>query len=141
MSTFKFFEGIAEKQRVFTDFMDALDDYHLLGNPTPTHHMEVPAPRLKPYNLNVIDTIIFGRIPRYAIAIEPYETTLSSSLVGTISDLINGRFEIPWCFTSITIQRCTSGIVEINYDNVDEIDRFGLIFDSRDIITVKYNLN
>ena len=31
MTTFKFFEGPAKKQRVFTQWMDEMDDYHLGG--------------------------------------------------------------------------------------------------------------
>jgi hypothetical protein len=143
MKTFKFFEN--KKERVFTDFMDALDDYHLLGTPSPTHHIEVPAQQLKVFNLNVLSTPdVFARIPSYNVVIEPNDYSANSIRHGTIDDLINGRFEIPWCFTSLTIRRggetqeTFTSYTVITYENVDEINSRGLLFDREDSIIISH---
>ena len=39
MTPFKFFEGLSIKQRVFTDWMDAMDDYHLGGIQPPQNNI------------------------------------------------------------------------------------------------------
>ena len=138
---FKFFEGEATKQRVFTDFMDALDDYHL-GGIEPVHHLEEPARRLKPFTLNV-HTEVFGRIPTFLIAIEQSNIDDYEVLRGTtIGQLTRGELNIPWCFTKISITRISdNSVVSIHYDNVDEMDRRALIFDPQDLVTICYKSN
>ncbi len=133
---FKFFEGHAKKQRVFTQWMDEMDDYHLGGI---QHAVEVPGPRLKPFTLNVL-TEVFGRIPSYALAfqssnIDDYEVIRGT----TIGQFINGELNIPWCFTELSITRVSDNSnVTITYDNVDEMNRMALIFDSQDNVTICY---
>jgi len=145
MSTFKFFEGKAEKQRVFTDFLDALDDYHLGGIPLPQLHMEVPATQLKAFTLNVMSNV-FGRIPNYTLAFEP-DGGRMRVIDGTIDDIINCRFGIPWCFTSLTIRRggptqqTFLEYVIINYNNVEQIAGRNLVFSAEDRIIIRYKLD
>lgn len=138
---FKFFEGPAKKERVFTDFMDALDDYHLGGIPLPTtHHMEVQATRLmRPFTLNLF-VEVSGRIPTFLFAIEQSSTDDYEIIRGTtLGQLTGGELNIPWCFVSLTIQRNSdNSIVRINYEDVDIIDRMGLIFDPQDLVTITY---
>ena len=137
---FKFFEGEATKQRVFTDFMDALDDYHLGGIPLPTtHHLEVPGPRLKPFTLNVFAEAL-GRIPTFLFAFEPSNLDDYATLHGgTIGTLTSGELGIQWCFRELSITRISdNSLVSINYDNVNEMDRRGLIFDPQDRVTICY---
>jgi hypothetical protein len=137
---FKFFEGEATKQRVLTDFMDALDDYHLGGIPLPTtHHLEVPGPRLKPFTLNVFAEVL-GRIPTFSMAFESSDLNTYETLRGTtIGELTSGELGIPWCFTELHITRISDNShVSIHYNNVDEMDRRGLIFDPQDAVTICY---
>jgi hypothetical protein len=137
---FKFFEGEATKQRVLTDFMDALDDYHLGGIPLPTtHHLEVPGPRLKPFTLNVFAEVL-GRIPTFSMAFESSDLNTYETLRGTtIGELTSGELGIPWCFTELHITRISDNShVSIHYNNVDEMDRRGLIFDPQDRVTICY---
>jgi hypothetical protein len=138
---FKFFEGKTTKRRVFTDFMDALDDYHL-GNIQPTHHLEVPGPRLRPFTLNV-HTEVFGRIPSYALAFEPSNIDDYEVIRGTtIGQFIGGELNIPWCFTELSITRISDNShISIHYQNVEEMDRRALIFDSQDMVTICYKSN
>ena len=134
---FKFFEGPAKKQRVFTDFMDALDNYRI---PLPTtHHLEVPGPRLKPFTLNVFAEVL-GRIPTFSMAFESSDLNTYETLRGsTIGTLTSGELGIPWCFTELHITRISDNShVSIHYDNVDEMDRRGLIFDPQDAVTICY---
>ena len=135
---FKFFEGFANKQRVFTDFMDALDDYHL-GGIQPTHHLEVPGPRLRPFTLNVFADVL-GRIPSFEMAFESSSFDEYEVLHGTTIDiLISGELGIPWCFTELSITRISDGsLVSIHYNNVEEMDRRALIFDPQDTVTICY---
>jgi len=136
---FKFFEGEATKQRVFTDFMDAMDDYHLGGIEPPTHHLEVPGPRLKPFTLNVFAEVL-GRIPTFSMAFETSDLNTYEVLRGsTIGALTSGELNIPWCFTELHITRISDNShVSIHYNNVDEMDRRGLIFDPQDRVTICY---
>ena len=136
---FKFFEGGATKQRVFTDFMDAMDDYHLGGIEPPTHHLEVPGPRLKPFTLNVFAEVL-GRIPTYRFLFESSDLNTYETLRGsTIGTLTSGELGIPWCFTELHVTRISDNShVSIHYDNVDEMDRRGLIFDPQDRVTICY---
>ena len=99
MKDFKFFQ---RKERVFTDYMDAMDDYFLGGIQPPT--------RMEAFDLNVIDAA--------------------------------GRFGIPWCFTSIRIQRehSTEDVIEINYNNVGLMNQRGMIFGPNDQIVIRYKL-
>lgn len=138
---FKFFEGKSTKRRVFTDFMDALDDYHL-GNIQPTHHLEVPEPRLKPFTLNIF-TDVFGRIPSYALAFESSNIDEYEVIRGTtIGQFISGELNIPWCFTELSITRISDNShVSIHYQNVEEMDRMALIFDPLDTVTICYKSN
>jgi len=127
---FKFFEGEATKQRVFTDMMV----YRI-----PQHHLEVPEPRLKPFILNVF-TELLGRIPTFLIAIEQSNLNTYENLRGsTIGQLTSGELDIPWCFTELHITRISdNSLVSIHYNNVDEMDRRGLIFDPQDRVTICY---
>lgn len=138
---FKFFEGGPTKQRVFTDFMDAMDDYHLGGIPLPTtHHIGVQARGLmRPFTLNV-HTEVFGRIPTFLIAIESSNLDDYEVLRGTtISQLTSGELGIPWCFTELSITRISdNSLVSIHYNNVEEMDRRALIFDPQDTVTICY---
>ena len=138
---FKFFEGGPTKQRVFTDFMDAMDDYHLGGIPLPTtHHIEVQATGLmRPFTLNVF-TDVSGRIPTHLIAIESSDLNDYEVIRGTtIGQLTSGELNIPWCFTQLSITRISDDSqVTITYDNVDEMDRRALIFDPQDTVTICY---
>jgi len=143
INPFKFFEGIPEKRRVFTDFMDALDDYHL-GNIQP-YHQERPARQVRAFNFNVMYGA-FGRIPNYTILFQPNEISLSTVLNGTVDDLLNGRFEIYWCFYELTIcsggeRQDTMSYTIITYDNVDEINNRNLIFHPDDRIIIRYKVN
>ena len=137
---FKFFEGGPTKQRVFTDFMDAMDDYHLGGIRPPSHHIEVQATGLmRPFTLNVF-TDVSGRIPTHLIAIESSDLNDYEVIRGTtIGQLTSGELNIPWCFTQLSITRISDDSqVTITYDNVDEMDRRALIFDPQDTVTVWY---
>jgi hypothetical protein len=137
---FKFFEGPAKKQRVFTDFLDALDDYHLGGI---QHATETLAPQLKVFNLNVMYSIS-GRIPSYTIAFESNNDDNTTQIFGTVGDFENNRLSIPWCFTSLSIRRggetqeTFSSYTVITYQNVDEMNERGLIFDSQDMLVIRY---
>ena len=104
-----------------------------------THHLEVPGPRLKPFTLNVY-TEVFGRIPTFLIAIEQSNIDDYEVLRGTtIGQLTSGELGIPWCFTELHITRISDNShVSIHYNNVDEMDRRGLIFDPRDAVTICY---
>jgi hypothetical protein len=121
---FKFFEGEATKQRVFTDYM------------------EVPGPRLKPFTLNVFAEVL-GRIPTYLTAIELSNLDDYEVIRGTtIGQLTSGELNIPWCFTELSITRISDNShVSIHYHNVDEMDRRALIFDPQDTVTICYKSN
>jgi len=127
---FKFFEGEATKQRVFTDMMV----YRI-----PQHHLEVPGPRLKPFTLNVFAEVL-GRIPTYLFAFESSDLNTYENLRGTtLGQLTSGELGIPWCFTKLSITRISdNSLVSIHYNNVDEMDRRGLIFDPQDRVTICY---
>jgi hypothetical protein len=127
---FKFFEGGPTKQRVFTDMMV----YRI-----PQHHLEVPGPRLKPFTLNVFAEVL-GRIPTFSMAFESSNLNTYETLRGTtIGQLTSGELGIPWCFTELHITRISDNShVSIRYDNVDEMDRRGLIFDPQDRVTICY---
>jgi len=140
MKTFKFF--VNNKERAFTQWMDEMDDYHLGGI---RHARETPAQQLKTFNLNVLSTPdMFARIPSYNIVIEPNDYSANQIRHGTIDDLINGRFGIPWCFTSLTIRRggetqeTFTSYTVITYENVDEINSRGLLFDREDSIIISH---
>jgi hypothetical protein len=124
MKQFKFFQ----KERVFSDWMDMMDDYHLGGIP-------MPEPQLKQLNLNVMDNI-FGRIPSFSAFFQPDDYTVSYTFIGVIGNLIDNG--LSGCFTSMTIQRLDSSLVEINYINVDEMNQRGLIFQRDDNVLIRY---
>lgn len=140
MRDFKFLQ-LDKKERVFTDFMDALDDYHLGGIPLPTtHHIEVQATGLmRPFTLNVFADVL-GRIPTFLIAIEQSNLNDYEILRGTtLGMLTSGELGIPWCFTELSITRISdNSLVSIHYDNVQEMDRRALIFDPQDLVTICY---
>jgi hypothetical protein len=139
---FKFFEGGPIKQRVFTDFMNVLDDYNLGDIQPPTHHLEVPGPRLKPFTLNVFAEVL-GRIPTFLMAIEQSNINDYEIIRGTtVGQLTSGELNVPWCFTELSITRISDNSnVTIHYDIVDEMDRRGLIFDPQDTVTMCYKSN
>jgi hypothetical protein len=139
MRNFKFLQP-SKKERVFTDFMDAMDDYHLGGIPLPTNRTVVQDRGLmRPYTLNVF-TDVLGRIPTFLFAIEQSNLNDYEQLRGTtLGQLTNGELNIPWCFTQVSITRISdNSLVTITYDNVDEMDRRALIFDPQDRVTICY---
>jgi hypothetical protein len=116
---FKFFEGEATKQRVY---------------------IEVPATGfLRPFTLNVFAEAL-GRIPTYRFLFESSDLNTYETLRGTtLGQLTSGELGILWCFTELSITRISdNSIVSINYDNVNEMDRRGLIFDPQDRVTICY---
>jgi hypothetical protein len=116
---FKFFEGEATKQRVY---------------------IEVPATGfLRPFTLNVFAEVL-GRIPTFLCAFEPSNLDDYATLHGgTIGTLTSGELGIQWCFRELSITRISdNSLVSINYDNVNEMDRRGLIFDPQDRVTICY---
>jgi hypothetical protein len=132
MRDFKFFQ---KEERVFTQWMDEMDDYHLGGI---RHAVESPAPQLKPFTLNLFVEVV-GRIPTFLFAIEQSNVDEYETIRGTtLGHLTNGHLGIPWCFTSVTITRTDNSSVTITYDNVDEMDRMGLIFNPEDTVTISY---
>ena len=133
LNQFKFFQ---KEERVFTDWMDQMDDYHLGGI---RHSIEVPGPRLKPFTLNVFAEVL-GRIPTFSMAFEPSNLDDYATLHGgTIGTLTSGELGIQWCFRELSITRISdNSLVSINYDNVNEMDRRGLIFDPQDRVTICY---
>jgi hypothetical protein len=140
MKPFKFLIDQNKRERAFTDFMDVLDDYHLGGIPLPTTHpVEAPARQLKPFTLNVFAEVL-GRIPTYLFAVESSNLTDYEVLRGTtLGTLTSGELGIPWCVTELSITRISdNSLVSIHYDNVDEMDRRGLIFDPQDAVTICY---
>ena len=68
-----------KEERVFTDWMDQMDDYHLGGI---RHSIEVPGPRLKPFTLNVFAEVL-GRIPTYYFLFESSDLNTYETLRGT----------------------------------------------------------
>jgi len=104
-----------------------------------THHLEVPGPRLKPFTLNVFAEVL-GRIPTFSMAFETSDLNTYEVLRGsTIGTLTSGELNIPWCFTELHITRISDNShVSIHYNNVDEMDRRGLIFDPQDRVTICY---
>jgi hypothetical protein len=116
---FKFFEGEATKQRVY---------------------IEVPATGfLRPFTLNVFAEVL-GRIPTFLFAFEQIDDNDYATLHGgTIGTLTSGELGIQWCFTELHITRISDNShVSITYDNVNEMDRRGLIFDPQDRVTICY---
>ena len=98
--------------------------------------------QFKVFNLNVMNDV-FGRIPSYAFAFEPYDNN-TEDVYGTLGDLINGRLGISGYLVELTIRR--AGVTQdtftsytiIHYDNVDEVNTRGLLFTNEDRIIVKY---
>ena len=116
---FKFFEGEATKQRVY---------------------LEAPAIGfLRPFTLNVFAEAL-GRIPTFLFAFEPSNLDDYATLHGgTIGTLTSGELGIPWCVIELSITRISdNSLVSIHYDNVNEMDRRGLIFDPQDRVTICY---
>jgi len=92
--------------------------------------------KLKPFNLNVLNDI-FGRIPSYTIAFEPYDNNGLEDAYGNVGQLIDGRLEIAWCFVELTIVRHNTAI-QITHSNVDGLNARGLIFAREDRVIVRY---
>ncbi len=145
MNQFKFFEN--KRDRVFTQWMDEMDDYHLGGI---RHARETPAQQLKTFHLNVMDNSnILGRIPSYNILFEPNSPVPHTSEVryGTVEHLINGGFNIPWRFIELTIRRggetqdTFTSYTIITHNTVDDINQRGLIFDLQDRIIIRSKSN
>jgi len=134
---FKFFEGGPTKQRVFTDFMDAMDDHHLGGIPLPTNRTVVQDTGLmRPYTLKMYAG---PSISTFLMAIEQSNLNDHEELrTTTIGQLTSGNLGIPWCFTSLTIRCIDNSLVAIYYHNVREIDRREIIFNPQDEVTIVY---
>lgn len=131
------------KKRVFTDYLDAMDDY-FLGNIPTSYYMERPA-QFKMFNLNVM-LDVFGRIPSYTIAFEPYDNNVES-VYGTVDDLINFRLSVSHQpIVELTIRR--GGITQetfssytiITHENVDTLNAAALIYAPEDRIIVRYKI-
>ena len=137
MRDFKFLQP-SKKERVFTDFMDAMDDYHLGGIPLPTNRIVVQDTGLmRPYTLKMYAGPL---ISTFLMAIEQSNLNDYEVLRGTtISQLISGELNIPWCFTHLSITRISDNSqITITYYNADELDRSALIFDPQDRVTICY---
>lgn len=93
--------------------------------------------QFKVFNLNVLTTDVFGRIPSYAFAFESYDNN-TEDVYGTVDDMINGRLGIVGIFITLTILRRGSGVVEITYSNMDGVNELGLIFAREDRVIVRY---
>ena len=132
MRDFKFFQ---KEERVFTQWMDEMDDYHLGGI---RHAVEVPTQR-RAFSLNVI-VELFGRLPSFVFLFESSNPNDYEVLRGTtIGQLTSGELDVPMCFTEMSITRVgDNSNVTITYDNVSEMDRMGLIFNSEDAVTISY---
>jgi len=138
MRDFKFLQP-SKKERVFTDFMDAMDDYHLGGIPLPTNRTVVQDTGLmRPYTLKMYVEPL-GRISTFLMAIESSNLNDHEELrTTTIGQLTSGNLGIPWCFTSLTIRCVDNSLVSIYYHNVREMDRRGIIFNPQDEVTIVY---
>jgi hypothetical protein len=95
--------------------------------------------QFKLFHLNVMNDV-FGRVPSYPCPFEPYDNN-TEDVYGTVSDVINGRLGIVGIFTTLVIQRRGSGVVEINYNNVEGVNELGLIFAREDRVIVRYKRN
>ena len=95
----------------------------------------------KTFNLNVLGDP-YGRIPNYNVYIEPYELEHTMERTGSIRNIISGVVQLPTIiFNGVLIRRRgDASYVEINYHNVDELNRQGLIFDMNDDITFRYRV-
>ena len=138
MRDFKFLQP-SKKERVFTDFMDAMDDYHLGGIPLPTNRTVVQDTGLmRPFTLNVFADVL-GRIPTFLLAIEQSNLNdYEEHHTTTLGQLTSGELGIPWCFTELLITREDNSFVSICYNNVREMDRRALIFNPQDTVTICY---
>ena len=139
MNQFKFFQK--KPERVFTDYMDAMDDYHL-GGIRPVWQNQAP---VKTFSLSVLTNGIFGRVPSYLTMFERIgdnpQQVGNARVRGniTIRDLIENSLGIGLYFLILKIHRLSDGTeVEINYENVDELNSQNLIFDLGDYVTIYY---
>ena len=98
-------------------------------------------PTAKTFNLNVLGDP-YGRIPNYTILIEPYEFEHTQERTASLRNIISEVVTVPThIFNGVLIRRRgDQSYVEINYDNVDELNRQGLIFDMNDDITFRYRV-
>lgn len=96
--------------------------------------------QFKVFNLNVMSTDVFGRIPSYGCPFDSYDN-ITVNLFGTVDDLINDRFNIVGNFTTLIIMRGAGGdVVEITYNNVDGVNERSLVFAREDSVIVRYKL-
>jgi hypothetical protein len=89
------------------------------------------------FNLNVM-TDLFGRIPSRSIIIEPDDHTISYTFDGTVGELFDRYPGVTICVVMILIQRGFGRAIEINHNNVDDINRQGLVFEREDRVVVRY---
>ncbi len=141
MKDFKFLQQNKE-ERVFTQWMDDMDDYHLGGIQRVEGERDV-----RMYHLNVMWDIN-RRIPHYSLPFEQ-EVLFNRTCVaeGNIEDLINGRFGVIEKYLQLTIRRggptqdTFSSYTVISYNSVNEVNTRGLIFQLEDRVIVRYKLN
>jgi hypothetical protein len=89
------------------------------------------------FNLNVMNNL-FGRIPSRSIIIEPDDYTISYTFDGTVGELFDRYPGVTICVVGIIIQRGGNRAIEVNHNNVDDINRQGLVFEPEDRIVVRY---
>jgi uncharacterized protein (DUF608 family) len=82
---------------------------------------------------------LFGRIPTRSIIIEPDDYTISYTFDGTVGELFDRYPGVTICIVMILIQRGFGNrAIEINYNNVNDINRQGLVFEPEDRVVVTY---
>ena len=96
-------------------------------------------PQLKVFSLNVMENP-FIRIPFYTIEFEPFDPMYGGDSRGTISDLVTGRFGIPWRFSSMIIIRASGEQTTITYNDVNMMEDRHLIFHMDDYVKVRYRI-
>lgn len=142
MKDFKFLQQNKE-ERMFTQWMDEMDDYHLGGIQRVEGERDV-----RMFHLNVMWDIN-RRIPYYPLAFEQEVLFNNRTCVaeGNLEDLINGRFGVIEKYIQLTIRRggptqdTFSSYTVISYNNVNEVNTRGLIFQLEDRVIVRYKLN
>ena len=93
------------------------------------------------FNLNVM-TNLFGRIPSRSILIEPDDYTISHTFDGTVGELFDRYPGVTIRVVGIIIQRGFGNrAIEINYNNVNDINQRGLVFEPEDRVIVRYKPN
>ena len=87
------------------------------------------------FHLNVMANL-FGRIPSRGILIEPDDYTTSYTFDGTVGELFDRYPGVTICVVGIIIRG-----IEVNHNNVNDINRQGLIFEREDRVIVRYKSN